>query len=325
MVKQGTCNVCGCSFTYEHEGRGRLRRYCDLHKCVPKGDSCRHHVCLRCGDEFDGAHNAKYCRSCKPVIDAEYARKSREKIRLNGIEIVVPDKKKCGHCGKIKPTSAFSPQRNRPNGLTSWCKECRRLENRRKRDAQPKKPKQPRKRMPNGLHCSVCGTELVGSQRIICSDRECILEYTRRRSYQHDSAKKVMRPRKCKWCGEQFTPEYGNKRRMFCSDECLKKFSRRKRATGTLNQRARKIIRKVYGGLLPTLYEPIKAKTVLDRDQWVCGICGQPIDKGKKCPDDGSPSVDHIVPLSQGGAHLYSNVQAAHFKCNWMKGDGVHV
>ena len=326
MVKHGTCNVCGCSFAYEHEGRGRLRRYCDTHKKVLKGDSCRHHVCLRCDEEFEGSHNAKYCPQCRPIVDADYARKSREKARLNGIEIVVPDEKKCGHCGKIKPTSAFSPQKDRPNGLTGWCKECRRLENRRKRDAQPKKPKQPRKRMPNGLHCSVCGTELVGSQRIICSVRECELESTRRRSYQHNSAKKELTQRECKECGTQFIPEYGNKRRKFCSKKCLDRWNDRQHDRGgDLNGRARKYLRKTYGVVSPLMYQYLNWSKVLDRDKWVCGICGQPIDKDKKCPDDGSPSIDHIVPLAQGGAHIYSNVQAAHFKCNWMKGDGVHV
>lgn len=236
------------------------------------------------------------------------------------------NEKLCKHCGLVKQADAFSPQKDRSGGLSGWCKECRRLDTKRKRDAQPRKPKQPRKRTPNGMHCKVCGTELVSAQRNVCSNRECYLEYKRRAALIYDSAKKELAQRKCKECGNLFTPEYGDKRRTFCSDKCRNKWTdRRNKRGGDLNGRARKNMRKTHGVVLPLMYQYINWRKVLDRDKWVCGICGQTIDRDKKCPDDGSPSVDHIVPLAQGGAHLYSNVQAAHFKCNWMKGDGVHV
>lgn len=31
------------------------------------------------------------------------------------------------------------------------------------------------------------------------------------------------------------------------------------------------------------------------------------------------PSIDHIVPLSQGGTHELANVQLAHYRCNLSK------
>lgn len=40
-----------------------------------------------------------------------------------------------------------------------------------------------------------------------------------------------------------------------------------------------------------------------------------------KCPDPGSPSIDHILPISKGGNDTIANVQLAHFECNWIKGD----
>lgn len=280
-------------------------------------------TCQRCGDTFEGPHNAKWCSQCRRIIDAECSKRIRERQKLNGIEIIMPDQKKCGHCGETKSASEFSRQKDRPNGLTGWCKACRSKKAKEVRDAQPK---QPHEKILNGLYCKVCGTELVDAQKNICSDRECRLEDNRRRSYLHDSAKKVLRERKCKECGGQFTPEYGNQRRIFCSQRCLDRWNDRQRDRGgDLNGRARKHFKKLYGTVMPLMYQYINWRKVLERDNWVCGICGKPIDESKKCPDDDSPSVDHIVPLARGGAHVYANVQAAHFKCNWNKGDGVHV
>lgn len=51
-----------------------------------------------------------------------------------------------------------------------------------------------------------------------------------------------------------------------------------------------------------------------------CGICSQELSRAFKYPDLESPSVDHIIPLSKGGAHQQENLQWAHLFCNWEKG-----
>jgi 5-methylcytosine-specific restriction endonuclease McrA len=33
------------------------------------------------------------------------------------------------------------------------------------------------------------------------------------------------------------------------------------------------------------------------------------------------PSIDHIVPMSKGGDHVWNNVQVAHIICNSYKGN----
>ena len=33
-------------------------------------------------------------------------------------------------------------------------------------------------------------------------------------------------------------------------------------------------------------------------------------------------SIDHIIPVSRGGAHLFNNVQLGHRKCNSRRGAG---
>ena len=54
--------------------------------------------------------------------------------------------------------------------------------------------------------------------------------------------------------------------------------------------------------------------------QRICGICGQPVDMTLKYPDPGSPTVDHIIPISRGGhPSALENLQLAHFRCNRLK------
>ena len=44
-----------------------------------------------------------------------------------------------------------------------------------------------------------------------------------------------------------------------------------------------------------------------------CGICGRKVKVAER-------TIDHIVPLSKGGLHVWSNVQLAHGRCNSGKG-----
>jgi len=59
---------------------------------------------------------------------------------------------------------------------------------------------------------------------------------------------------------------------------------------------------------------------VYERDGWMCGLCGKPIDGTLKNPHPMSVSLDHIVPISKGGVHSMANCQAAHLRCNVAKG-----
>lgn len=57
-------------------------------------------------------------------------------------------------------------------------------------------------------------------------------------------------------------------------------------------------------------------REIFERDGWMCGICGKPINGTLKQPSRQRVSLDHIVPVSKGGSHTRSNVQAAHLSCN---------
>lgn len=67
--------------------------------------------------------------------------------------------------------------------------------------------------------------------------------------------------------------------------------------------------------------EAISAAGVIARCGTTCHLCQEPIDLTVVRPDLMSFSIDHLVPLSAGGTHTYSNVAPAHLLCNMRKGN----
>ena len=70
---------------------------------------------------------------------------------------------------------------------------------------------------------------------------------------------------------------------------------------------------------------------LFQRDKGICWLCGEKCnyqDKELKVSENGRkymatgpdyPSIDHIIPLSKGGLHIWENVKLAHKKCNIKK------
>jgi 5-methylcytosine-specific restriction endonuclease McrA len=67
--------------------------------------------------------------------------------------------------------------------------------------------------------------------------------------------------------------------------------------------------------------EKINDFDIFERDNWICQICGEAVDKEKRWPDPLSASIDHIKPIRFGGLHIPSNVRLAHHRCNNQKHD----
>ena len=65
----------------------------------------------------------------------------------------------------------------------------------------------------------------------------------------------------------------------------------------------------------------VRARVLREED--VCWLCGQPVDKTLKTPHPGSPEVDEVVPVSLGGSPIErSNCRLAHRACNVRRGNG---
>ncbi len=140
----------------------------------------------------------------------------------------------------------------------------------------------------------------------------------------------------CRTCGAGITQESKQCCKRLC-DECIVKTKRlylsldstkdknreRKRIArreGTIPQGCDRSRAKFYG----VEYEPIKRKYVFDRYDWHCADCGIETPKELKgLNKPNSPELDHVIPISKGGSHTYSNVQLLCRQCNANKSDKV--
>jgi len=164
--------------------------------------------------------------------------------------------------------------------------------------------------------CNNCGVWFSGINGGDSCSRECDKdkEKEKERSYRYaiNRHRETVTAVNCAECGIAYTPLYGNKRRVYCSDECSK---RRGRRIGKALRRARK-----RGGK----YESVDPLMILERDNWKCQSCGIKTPKGLRGTwEDNAPEVDHIIPLAAGGWHVNYNLQCLCRKCNQEKGDAV--
>ncbi len=68
---------------------------------------------------------------------------------------------------------------------------------------------------------------------------------------------------------------------------------------------------------LGIVYEVVLLVEIFRKDRGMCYLC-------KKWVQPRKASMDHEVPLSKGGVHLYANVRLTHLKCNLRKGSRMH-
>ena len=116
----------------------------------------------------------------------------------------------------------------------------------------------------------------------------------------------------CRECGDAFVQVYGDKRRVYCSIACQHKSTKR---TARLKRRARERTARV---------ESVNPFRVFERDGWRCYLCGTETSRmlrGTIHPL--APELDHIIPLSKGGEHSYSNTACSCRRCNAAKSDKV--
>ncbi|MGW1801555.1 HNH endonuclease [Streptomyces sp. NPDC001984] len=55
---------------------------------------------------------------------------------------------------------------------------------------------------------------------------------------------------------------------------------------------------------------------IAERDDWMCGLCMDPVDPARRHPDPRAPSIDHIRAIASGGTHTRDNVRLTHWGCN---------
>lgn len=165
-------------------------------------------------------------------------------------------------------------------------------------------------------HCVDCG-KAEGRRRPWSRCDACTRSVERRQSREwaqraaeaiHRAAGRV---KLCDECGAAFCPMYGYSMADLCDPCSQARKTRYKRA----NRLRRKALQR--GAQVETV-DPIK---VFERDKWRCHLCGGKTPRAKRGTySDDAPELDHLLPLSQGGAHAYTNVACACRRCNAAKG-----
>ena len=170
--------------------------------------------------------------------------------------------------------------------------------------------KNKRRESKKNSRCKICGNWLLEKGNSVFCTNACKKEDLRRRSRaRHGSARKAIA---CQSCGIKFSPLRARK---FCSDICRvtgeEEIARKKKTWLIRKKRCESGENVVYG-------------KVFTRDQWRCQYCGKEVTKAKKhkshCLD---AHLDHVLPLSRGGKHLYSNVVTSCRDCNLKKGADI--
>ena len=121
----------------------------------------------------------------------------------------------------------------------------------------------------------------------------------------------------CRECGKVFIGT--SKGMMYCSTECANRKHNRIKEI-----RKRKRLKK--NGDIDW---NITLNKLIKRDKNVCHMCGDRCDKKDyRLDSEGNfivgpdyPSIDHVLPISKGGTHTWSNVKLAHHYCNTIKSD----
>lgn len=67
------------------------------------------------------------------------------------------------------------------------------------------------------------------------------------------------------------------------------------------------------------IWKQVRARAIASKDP-ICALCGNPIDMEAKPYTPLACEVDHIIPVSRGGApYDIDNLQLTHHKCNRQK------
>ncbi|MEW1719787.1 HNH endonuclease signature motif containing protein [Streptomyces sp. NPDC093109] len=68
-----------------------------------------------------------------------------------------------------------------------------------------------------------------------------------------------------------------------------------------------------------------KLEDIAGRDGWRCHLCGRAVDRVRHFQHRDAATLDHLVPVSDGGTDEAANLALAHRGCNSRRGVGGHV
>lgn len=194
---------------------------------------------------------------------------------------MIEETKKCSRCKEFKSVNEFPKNKSKSDGLAWYCKKCTNETGRERYKNNAEKM-----RTRNKEYCK------NHPDRI----KKCMRKY-----YENNTEKVKARTKKWHDNNTEKIREMGKVWRSKNVEKIKSKGKRR-----------RVFLRGIFSETIDSIH-------VYETHNWICGICGKKIDKKLEWPHPKSISLDHIIPISKGGTHIYSNVQPTHLRCNLSK------
>lgn len=259
-------------------------------------------TCKVCGSEFQGDMRAATCSlECRKINDNNLKRESAERNpearkaalaryeeRKNAGEvnpINLPEKTcECVTCG-----SSFTAKR-----AARYCGyKCR--------------PSYTSKLKPaEDRDCIICGATYQGRART-CSQECRTIDRKREKKAYRDRADNQAKAKAYHKQYREDNPERIKELREAWQDANPDKVRKSRRAARIARQNAPKGI-------------PYEDTQVFIDDNWTCCLCHKPVDKSSTVADSPwAPTLEHLTPISRGGADCRTNVALSHRRCNYMK------
>lgn len=228
---------------------------------------------------------------------------------------IVDGKKQCGVCNTFKSFDQFKLDKGR---IKFRCIECDKLTDRLRNQTQKGKEqareranRYKQKQFEAGLLtyktsvaysiCPICNTKKTRKGKIDI-EKYCSIQCKRKGI---TGFVKKIKDSVCPKCGTQHKAKSFNTTCVKCDNETNKAY----------RKAAKK--KREYKLKIATVH-PVIDRKVFERDKWKCVHCGIKVQKVNIYADNAA-ELDHIVPLSLGGPHSYSNVQTLCRKCNANK------
>jgi 5-methylcytosine-specific restriction endonuclease McrA len=237
----------------------------------------------------------------------------------------------CNFCLRFKPYTDFSLARNHTNGHRSHCKKCAVLATT-IRNVMAKVPKGGTFTLPRKLKKTRFANIKGATDWCcrICLECKPIDDFPKNANYANGHAQP------CKRCGAaQEKQRLAQKKAK--DPEAFAEWQRAQtRKWNRANPEKRKAVRAQYvrkhrkrvneatrrrrlrRARVP-IVEHVDRAIVFARDQWICQLCHTRVPRTAKYPHPLSATIDHIIPISQGGEESYRNCVLAHFGCNSRK------
>lgn len=224
--------------------------------------------------------------------------------------------KSCTKCGELKPLDEFSPHPRGKFGRQPSCKACARAY----REANREKTRESQRKYYLANKDKIAARSRANTER----DAE------RRREYYQANREEIRNKQADRRKADPESHKARDAAYRAASREKIRAY--RIRYAEENRERARRLSTEWQKANHERVIENQRRQRARKRGAAVgevdldslwtgnCGICGQSMDASLRRPDPMSKSIDHITPLSRGGAHEQSNLQWAHLVCNFRKG-----